>query len=341
MYRIIRNILFLFRPEAIHHITIRFLKIMYSNKMGRMKLGWLAGKPISDPVVLGGIEFKNKVGLAAGFDKDANCYKEFAHLGFGFVEVGTVTPLAQEGNPQPRLFRLQKDKALINRMGFNNNGLDAMISKLKNRPKDLVLGGNIGVNKENASSEKAIEDYSLGFRRLFPHVDYFTVNVSSPNTKGLRDLQGRDTLLDLLRHLQNLNLSNSNPKPIFVKISPDLSLAQLDEILEIVDEVKLTGIIATNTTIDRSGLKSEAERVDAIGAGGLSGLPLKEKSRQIVSYLRKNGRKDLAIIGVGGIMTKEDAKEMIEAGADLVQIYTGFIYNGPSIVSTIADYLKN
>ena len=281
-----------------------------------------------------GIKFPNKVGLAAGFDKNAKYLHELACLGFGHIEIGTVTPLPQEGNDKPRLFRLLRDKAIINRMGFNNDGMDAIVKRLKNRPKGLIVGGNIGKNKITPN-EAATSDYVKCFNALFHEVDYFTVNVSSPNTPGLRALQDKEPLMELLNELQIINNAKPNRKPILLKIAPDLTELQLDDIVEIVTSTKIDGVIATNTTIDRNNLSTAEAEVTTIGAGGLSGKPLTKKSTSVISYLNKKSNGSISIIGVGGIMNAIDAKEKLQSGAALVQVYTGFIYEGPALAKNI------
>ena len=256
-------------------------------------------------------------------------------LGFGFIEVGTVTPKGQAGNPQPRLFRLPQDEALINRMGFNNDGVEALVARLKNRKKSaLIVGGNIGKNKVTPN-EEATSDYTYCFEALFPYVDYFVVNVSSPNTPDLRALQDKEPLTALLKALQELNKAKETPKPILLKIAPDLNQAQLDDILSILEITKLDGIIATNTTISRAGLQISEAAIEAIGAGGLSGQPVKARATEVIKYLRENAKSDLVIIGVGGIQSAEDALEKLEAGADLVQVYSGLVYAGPALIKDI------
>jgi dihydroorotate dehydrogenase len=287
-----------------------------------------------------GLSFPNPVGLAAGFDKNATLYRDFQHLGFGFIEVGTVTPKAQDGNPKPRLFRLPNDRALINRMGFNNFGVDAMLNQLKNRPKDLIVGGNIGKNKITPE-ELAHEDYLISFHKLYDSVDYFAVNVSSPNTPGLRNLQGKEPLRKLLSSIVEARKSKAISKPILLKIAPDMNDSQLDDVVEIVLETGIDGIIATNTTISRDGLNSRSYEIKACGDGGLSGWPLKARATRIVKMVRERLTPDHLIIGCGGIETAEDAIEKLEAGADLVQIYTGFIYEGPALVKRINQAILN
>lgn len=288
------------------------------------------------PVELMGLRFPNRVGLAAGFDKNAQFYRQLGALGFGFVEIGTVTPKAQSGNPQPRLFRLPEDEGLINRMGFNNDGLEAVVERLKNRPKRLIVGGNIGKNKVTPNAD-AVDDYLKGVDALHPYVDYFAVNVSSPNTPGLRELQEKEPLMNLLRQVRNRVLQSANPRPVLLKIAPDMGEGQLDDIADIVLELGLDGVIATNTTISRDGLLTE--NVDSIGAGGLSGAPVRNRSTEVVRYLAQRANKRFVIIASGGVFTAEDAQAKVEAGADLVQVYTGFIYEGPAMVKRIARAL--
>lgn len=282
-----------------------------------------------------GLTFKNPVGLAAGFDKDATFFNNLACCGFGFIEVGTLTPLAQPGNEKPRLYRLKKDKAIINRMGFNNNGVEIAVEQLKmKKHKDLIIGGNIGKNK-STPIEGAVDDYVRSFDALFDHVDYFAVNVSSPNTANLRDLQEKEPLTYLLQTLQDLNNAREKRKPILLKIAPDLTDNQLDDIIVIVNNTKIDGVIATNTTVDRSNLQTSEEALQRIGAGGLSGKPLTQRSTEVIRYLATKSNKAFPIIGVGGIHSEQDALEKLEAGADLLQLYTGFIYEGPGLVKRI------
>ena len=279
-----------------------------------------------------GLLFKNPVGLAAGFDKDGKYFREMSALGFGFIEIGTVTPKPQSGNPLPRLFRLPEDHALINRMGFNNDGVEAMADRLKKVKKTgLIIGGNIGKNK-STPNEQAAEDYLFAFEQLYSYVDYFTVNVSSPNTPGLRDLQEKAPLTELLNRLSALNKSKPATKPILLKIAPDLTDTQLDDVIDIVLNTGIAGIIATNTTTDRTALKTDTS---TIGAGGLSGAPLKDRATAVIRYIAAKSDKKFTIIGVGGISTPEDAIEKLEAGADLIQVYTGLVYQGPGMVKEI------
>lgn len=293
---------------------------------------------------LWGIKFPNPVGLAAGFDKDARWTDELSCLGFGFVEIGTVTPRPQPGNDKPRLFRLPEDSALINRMGFNNQGSEVAAQRLRHRKEKIIIGGNIGKNKVTPN-EKATDDYVQCFKDLYEVVDYFVVNVSSPNTPGLRELQDKEPLMQLLNTLKNLNEELGNPKPLLLKIAPDLTDSQLDDIIAIVKETGIQGVVATNTTIDRSNLKTPISEVEAIGAGGLSGKPLRERATEVISYLHNNSDGAFPIIAVGGIYTAEDAIEKLEAGASLVQVYTGFIYQGATIARDICNglvqYYKN
>ncbi len=282
-----------------------------------------------------GLTFKNPVGLAAGFDKNATFFNNLFYCGFGFIEIGTLTPVGQPGNDKPRLFRLKKDSAIINRMGFNNDGVEIAVEQLKKRKhKGLIIGGNIGKNKLTPN-ESAVEDYLQAFNSLFDYVDYFVVNVSSPNTPNLRDLQEKEPLTNLLLKLQERNNSLPKRKPILLKIAPDLSDSQLDDIIDIVAITKIDGVIATNTTIDRSNLCTPTKELEQVGAGGLSGIPLKNRSTEVIRYLSLKSNKAFPIIGVGGIHSEADALEKLEAGADLLQLYTGFIYEGPGLVKRI------
>ena len=281
-----------------------------------------------------GLKFKNPVGLAAGFDKDARWYNELASLGFGFIEIGTLTPKAQTGNPQPRLFRITEDEGLINRMGFNNLGAEDAIQRLKKRTTNVIIGGNIGKNTAT-SNDDALADYVFNFNTLHDYVDYFVVNVSCPNVKDLTKLQDTPFLLNLLGDLKHINTTKSKPKPILLKIAPDLNDSQLDEIIEIVAQTKIDGVIAANTTTSRENLKTDNQTLIKIANGGLSGKPVKNRSTEVIRYLSEKSNKAFPIIGVGGIHTAEDAIEKLEAGADLVQIYTGFIYEGPGLVKAI------
>ncbi len=341
MYKIIRFFLFKFDPEKIHYTTSKLLKNVLS--IPGMKFIWKKLYSIESKSLekeLFGLKFKNPVGLAAGFDKNASMYNDLSYCGFGFIEIGTVTPLGQDGNPKPRLFRLQKDNAIINRMGFNNLGVQNAIANLKKRKTDVIIGGNIGKNKITPN-EDAVDDYLISFEALFPYVDYFVVNVSSPNTPNLRALQEKEPLTALLRALQAANTAKEQRKPILLKIAPDLTNEQLDDIIEIIKEVNLDGVIASNTTISRDDLKSSNALVDSIGPGGLSGKPVKNRSTDVIRYLAEKSNKAFPIIGVGGIHSAEDALEKIEAGADLIQLYTGFIYEGPGLIKKINKAIIN
>lgn len=284
-----------------------------------------------------GLSFPGKVGLAAGFDKNALLIDEWEYFGFSFIEVGTVTPRPQSGNPKPRLFRLLKDEAIINRMGFNNDGADVIAERLSKRKSKIIIGGNIGKNKDTPN-DKAADDYLYCFKKLFPFVDFFTVNVSSPNTPGLRELQDGEMLRKILSTLQDENRKMTVQKPIFLKIAPDLTNPQLDEIISIVEETDLSGIIATNTTISREGLKSESSLINQ--TGGLSGKPVKKKSDEVLVYLTSHRHKKFMLIASGGIHSSSDALDKIKAGADLVQVYTGFIYEGPGLIRRIENALQ-
>ncbi len=281
-----------------------------------------------------GLTFKNPVGLAAGFDKDARWYNQLANLGFGFIEIGTLTPKGQIGNPKPRLFRITEDEGLINRMGFNNLGVDDAVKRLRDRKTNIIIGGNIGKNTAT-SNEDALADYVYNFNALHDYVDYFVVNVSCPNVKDLTKLQDTDFLLNLLGDLKHINTTKDKPKPILLKIAPDLNNYQLDEVIDIVAQTKIDGIIATNTSTTREGLKTNTNTVEQIGNGGLSGKPVNNRSTEVIKYLADNSNKAFPIIGVGGIHSEQDAIEKIEAGADLVQVYTGFIYEGPGLMKRI------
>ena len=281
-----------------------------------------------------GLTFENPVGLAAGLDKDAKVFNELSSLGFGFIEIGTLTPKPQPGNDKPRLFRLPNDNALINRMGFNNEGVDAAAIRLKTKKTNTIIGGNIGKNKVTAN-EDAIKDYEYCFNSLFDVVDYFVVNVSSPNTPNLRELQDKEPLTNLLNHLQNINNAKAKRKPLLLKIAPDLTDSQLDDIIDIVKSTKIDGIVATNTTIAREPLTYPKPEIEKIGMGGLSGKPLTKRSTEVIKYLKTKSNNAFPVIGVGGIHSPEDAIEKIKAGADLIQLYTGFIYEGPALIKKI------
>ena len=336
MYKIlVKPILFLLNPEFIHHLIFRIIKL--ASYIPSKLTAWNKIYRINDERLkreLFGLTFDNPVGLAAGFDKDAKLFDELAAFGFSFIEIGTLTPLPQAGNPKPRLFRLPEDHSLINRMGFNNSGVEDAVKRLKKRKTNIIIGGNIGKNKVTPNNE-AVKDYEITFETLFDHVDYFVVNVSSPNTPDLRKLQEKEPLTKLLLRLQELNDAKPKRKPLLLKIAPDLTNEQLDDIVSIVVETKLDGLIATNTTIDRNGLKTAENRLKAIGNGGVSGQAVKKRSTDVIRYISDKSNNSFPIIGVGGIHSAEDAIEKLDAGATLVQIYTGFVYEGPSLVKKI------
>lgn len=339
MYSLIKKVLFRFDPEQVHYWVMARLQQIVRVAPGRrfLKKQFCLEDPGLERV-LWGIRFKNPVGLAAGFDKDARFTDALSHLGFGFIEIGTLTPKPQSGNDKPRLFRLPEDRALINRMGFNNGGVQAAVARLKKRQNKLIIGGNIGKNKLTPNAE-AGQDYEIAFRALYEVVDYFTVNVSSPNTPGLRELQDKEPLKKLLDRLQQINAELGGKKPVLLKIAPDLTETQLDEIIEIVSETGIQGIVATNTTISREDLRTDAEEVTKIGAGGLSGAPVKDKATRVIRYIHQKSGGTIPIIAAGGIFTAEDAREKLEAGASLVQVYSGFIYEGPAMARKICEGL--
>jgi dihydroorotate dehydrogenase len=368
MYKIIRSILFMFDAEKVHHFSMNALRILCSipfikkivtklfkaNKLNNLELSTFN-------LELFDLPFKNPIGLAAGFDKNAKYLNELEALGFGFVEIGTVTPLPQDGNPKPRLFRLPKDKALINRMGFNNEGVDVVAARLRSwqlaeRQQlakkssqietqlptahcPLIIGGNIGKNKITPN-ETAWKDYEICFNVLHDYVDYFVVNVSSPNTPGLRELQEKEPLKKILTHLQTLNKNFAQQKPILLKIAPDLTKTQIDDVIDLAQEINLDGLVAANTTIDRTKLLTPNSILETIGAGGLSGLPVKGRATEMVKYISEKTKGQLPIIASGGIFTGEDAQEKLDAGASLVQVWTGFVYEGPAIVKKIMNFLN-
>lgn len=336
MYKLLlRPLFFLFDPEKIHHFTFSLIKA--TSKIPGMSNIFRSLYVVEDAKLerqLFGLTFKNPVGLAAGFDKNAVLYNELANFGFGFIEIGTVTPKGQAGNPKKRLFRLKDDQGIINRMGFNNEGLEAAISQLKKNEGHVIIGGNIGKNTQTKPGEYT-KDYLTCFNALHPYVDYFVLNVSCPNVGSHAKLNDKDYLLELISTVQHANTRFDKQKPILLKIAPDLNTIQLDEIIELIAETRLDGVIASNTSTDRSGLKASADRLDEIGNGGLSGQPIKDKSTKVISYLSSKSNKAFPIIGVGGIHSAEDALEKLEAGADLVQIYTGFIYEGPKLIKEI------
>ncbi|WOD42527.1 quinone-dependent dihydroorotate dehydrogenase [Hwangdonia lutea] len=336
MYKLLlRPLFFLFDPEKIHHFTFSLIK--FTSKIPGFESLFKSLYVVNDKRLerkLFGLTFKNPVGLAAGFDKNAVLYKELANFGFGFIEIGTVTPKAQAGNPKKRLFRLKDDQGIINRMGFNNEGLEAAINQLKHNKGKLIIGGNIGKNTQT-KPEDYTKDYLECFNALHPYVDYFVLNVSCPNVGSHAKLNDKDYLEELISAVQNANKSFEKQKPILLKIAPDLNTNQLDEIIELVADTKLDGVIASNTSMDRSGLKATEQQLNAIGNGGLSGQPIKEKSTKVVKYLSENSNKAFPIIGVGGVHSAQDALEKINAGADLIQVYTGFIYEGPRLIKAI------
>ncbi len=364
MYKLLRNILFCFPAEWVHYFSMNGLKLLCKISIFKRLIS-STYKPkgnIECSLALGeiNIQYSNKVGLGAGFDKNARYLRELECLGFGFVEIGTVTPLPQAGNDKPRLFRLPKDKALINRMGFNNDGVKVITKRLRqwsivnSQSKDshtpltirhsrLIIGGNIGKNKVTPN-EDAWKDYEICFKELHPYVDYFVVNVSSPNTPGLRELQEKESLRKILTHLQTINATlrqTQGDKPILLKIAPDLTQEQIDDVIDLALEIKLDGLVATNTTISREKLQTASHKLQTIGAGGLSGLPLKQRSTEIVKYICERTKGKMPVIASGGIFTGADAKEKIDAGASLVQVWTGFIYEGPAIVKKICKTINS
>lgn len=355
MYKVLRSILFLFPTEWVHYFSMNSLKFLCGIGPFR-KIITRVFSPAKNTLgkKIWNLEFKNPVGLGAGFDKNAKYLRELKTLGFGCIEIGTVTPQPQPGNDKPRLFRLPKDKALINRMGFNNDGVKTIAERLQkwregqekkidlrlnSHNSRLIIGGNIGKNKIT-SNEDAWKDYEICFNELHEYVDYFVVNVSSPNTPGLRELQEKDSLRKILTHLQSLNKNKTRAKPILLKIAPDLTYEQLDEVITLALEINLDGLVATNTTINRNSLETGDSHIKSIGAGGLSGKPLQKRSTEIVYYISQKTNGRIPIIASGGIFTAEDAKEKFEAGASLVQVWTGFIYEGPSIVKKICKSLS-
>jgi dihydroorotate dehydrogenase len=328
----IRPLLFRLDPEKVHHLVSSSLQFIFSIPgMAALARGVTSVNDERLKREVFGLKFKNPVGVAAGFDKDARLFGALGNLGFGFVEVGTITPKGQSGNEQPRLFRLPSDGALINRMGFNNEGMEAALHRLKKcRKRDVVLGGNLGKNTLTPNT-RAAEDYLQLFETLIDVVDYFVVNVSCPNISDLRELQDKESLQDILSRLQKLNRKKSSPKPILLKVSPDLNFSQLDEVIELIAETGIAGVVAVNTTVGRKQLRTPDKRVHTIGRGGLSGKPLQNRALEVVRYLSEKSGRAFPIVGVGGIFTPEDALQMLDAGASLVQVYTGFIYEGPFI----------
>ncbi len=340
MYQLFRSILFRFDAEKVHYFVVGLLKLMVKFPPSRwiFRSIYHVEHPSLEREFIG-LKFPNPVGLAAGFDKNAKFFDEMESCGFGFIEIGTVTPLAQPGNDLPRLFRLKKDEAILNRMGFNNEGVQAAVNHLKARKdKRLIIGGNIGKNKWTPN-EEALNDYLICFEALFDEVDYFVVNVSSPNTPNLRALQEKGPLMELLSTLQEKNEAKPKAKPILLKIAPDLTNEQLDEIIEIVQETKIAGLIATNTTISREGLQTPSAEVEALGAGGISGKPLTKRSTEVIRYIHDQSKGTIPMIAVGGIHSAKDALDKLDAGATLVQLYSGFIYEGPGLVKEINQAL--
>ena len=350
MYKILRSILFLFPTEWVHYFSMNCLRVLCRVGFLRKLLVAIFSPKGDLEFGVWNLEFPNRIGLGAGFDKNAKYLKELESLGFGFVEIGTVTPLPQAGNDKPRLFRLPKDKALINRMGFNNDGVKVVAERLRQwqstvhsqqstaNSQRLIIGGNIGKNKVTPNDE-AWKDYEICFKELHHYVDYFVVNVSSPNTPGLRELQEKESLRKILRHLQMINNGKAVAKPILLKIAPDLTREQLDDVIDLASEIKLDGLVATNTTIDREGLEHNL-RIGTLETGGLSGKPLQKRSTEFVKYIFEKTNGEIPIIASGGVFTGADAKEKFDAGASLVQVWTGFIYEGPGIVKDIYKHLS-
>ena len=342
MYKLlIRPILFCFDPEKVHHYSFSFIRLIHYIPGVSIFLKAIYTK--KDPKLereIFGLTFPNPVGLAAGFDKEAKLFKQLNSFGFGFIEIGTVTPNAQPGNPKKRIFRLKKDNAIINRMGINNHGVEATVKNLKKRNKNSIIGGNIGKNSVTPN-ENAIRDYLINFKTLHDHVDYFVINVSCPNVNTFTKLQDRDFLIELISQLNTYNNLQQKKKPILLKIAPDHNNDQLDEIIEIVMLTKLSGVVATNTTTSRNHLTTEKQVIEQIGNGGLSGIPLKDRATEVIRYLAEQSNKAFPIIGVGGIHSADDALEKLNAGANLVQIYTGFIYEGPSLIKRINNKILN
>ena len=337
MYQWLKPFLFALEPEKAHSVAKDALQLSHQY----IGLEKVFNSPVKDPSLhrnLFGLHFENPVGLAAGFDKNAELVDEMAALGFGHVEIGTVTPRAQAGNPKPRLFRLEKDHALINRMGFNNDGATVIAARLAARKSSIIVGGNIGKNKDTPN-ERAIEDYMQCLEILYSHVDYFVINVSSPNTPGLRELQEKGPLRQILSAVTSASRAMTEKKPVLLKIAPDITDQMLDDILEIVAATSIDGIVATNTTISRDHLLTDKQVVNSIGAGGLSGKPLREKSTEIIGKIKEKSAGKIPVIGVGGIFSAIDTKEKLNLGAALVQIYTGFIYSGPALLKEINNSL--
>ncbi len=342
MYKIlIRPLFFAFDPEKIHHFTFKMIKLMSKTSLlSNLFKTIYEVKDIRLERDVFGLKFPNPVGLAAGFDKEAKLYNELANFGFGFIEIGTITPKEQEGNPKKRLFRLTTDEGIINRMGFNNKGIEAVIANLKHKKNNLIVGGNIGKNTDTLP-ENYTDDYKKCFEALHAYVDYFVLNVSCPNVGSHAKLTDKSYLITLITEMQKINKTKTKQKPILLKIAPDLNHTQLDEIIEIVAKTKIEGVIAANTSVNRSGLKTSPERLQKIGMGGVSGKPIFNKSTAVIKYLSETSNKAFPIIGVGGIHSAEDALAKIDAGATLVQIFTGFIYEGPRLVKQINKAILN
>jgi dihydroorotate dehydrogenase len=368
LYNILRSFLFMFDAEKVHHFSMKCLQLACRFSVTKKIIQKSFSPKNTTAVNVFNVTFKNPIGLAAGFDKNAKYLNELEALGFGAVEIGTVTPLAQNGNETPRLFRLPKDKALINRMGFNNDGVEVVVERLSSWQRavgnlqlakenlqvedhlqtancklqtdycKLIIGGNIGKNKITPN-EDAWKDYEICFTALHPYVDYFVVNVSSPNTPGLRQLQEKEPLKKILTHLQGLNTKFDSPKPILLKIAPDLTQTQIDDVIDLAQEIKLDGLVVANTSLDRSTLTTTNTELEDIGAGGLSGLPVKNRATEMVQYIHQKTNGSIPIIASGGIFTGQDAKEKLNAGASLIQVWTGFVYEGPAIVKKINSYL--
>ncbi len=363
MYKLVRSLFFMLDAEKAHYVAMNGLRFICKLPFGKKIITNLYTPKYIEPFTVFGLQFRNKIGLGAGFDKNAKYLNELEALGFGFVEIGTVTPKPQDGNEKPRLFRLKKDKALINRMGFNNDGVELVVDRLKaygqrttdneqwttdnvqhkksNCPLsivncELIIGGNIGKNK-NTPNELAWQDYVICFEALHPYVDYFVVNVSSPNTPGLRELQEKDSLCLIFEKLEAINKTLENRKPILLKIAPDLSIAQVDDVIALALEIKIDGLVVSNTTLDRTNLSAEGKtKSENYGMGGLSGKPITNKATDLIKYINQQAKGQIIIIGSGGIFTKQDAKEKYKVGAALLQVWTGFIYEGPSIAKKLA-----
>lgn len=341
MYRkLIRPVLFLVPPEKAHYLVMTLLKVALYIPGFQSVMRFFYQREYGDPIEFAGLTFKNPVGLAAGFDKNAVAINALSLFGFGFIEIGSVTPKGQPGNPKPRSFRLKRDQALINRMGFNNDGADMIADRLKNlHQDDLIIGGNIGKNTQTPKHE-AVHDYEYGFTKLYDVVDYFVVNVSCPNISDMKELQDQDVLEQILFRLIELRREQEQYRPILLKISPDLNAKQLDEVIDIYFKTGIDGLVVTNTTITRDNLKTSSGMVDRIGKGGLSGKPLGEKSTMVIKYIRDKSAGKIPMMGVGGIFSARDAREKIAAGASLVQVYTGFIYEGPTLIKNIIKTLN-